>query len=232
MIFVHGHGKPCPYGCGGKIHRRELTVGHTVKRYENESEKLSAFIETILSEAKVEAQSIREESDARLQEQLIEHEAELKKRSEQRRVQQIADEEQRCVRRITSARMDVKRRVLQKREQLADSLFDDVIQRVTAITSEEQGYIEVLQRQLKVAQATLSEGRVILLRAEDMVYAPKLTEGTELHCKAGEVPHGGLILTDIEGRRQVDLSFGTALNELRGKFSELTGFQVKGGALR
>ena len=71
----------------------------------------------------------------------------------------------------------------------------------------------------------------VLLRREDMRFAQSLnaaSPGVRLSFEEGGFSLGGLVFECAEKGRKIDLSFDAALEDLEGRFSEITGFSLEG----
>ena len=94
------------------------------------------------------------------------------------------------------------------------------------------GYAGTLQDQLLRALSAVpgAHSAVVELRHEDMARAADLAAaapGVELKFVEGAFTLGGLVLDCAEAGRKIDLTFDAALEDLEGRFSEITGFSLE-----
>ena len=124
-----------------------------------------------------------------------------------------------------------KRSLLQFREDCAADVFAEVRRRVLAL-HDSAGYAGTLQDQLLRALSAVpgAHSAVVELRHEDMARAADLAAaapGVELKFVEGAFTLGGLVLDCAEAGRKIDLTFDAALEDLEGRFSEITGFSLE-----
>ncbi len=198
---------------------------------QKQDQKLQRFIGSIMAEGNSEAQAILSELEARAAAELAEYQtlldAELRQYNERRSAEIRAKEQNR----VASNAAENKRQLLQFREDCAQSVFDEVTDRIAAFTASE-AYSEHLGKLLRKAVAQLGYGFAaeVHLRPEDMKYADYLltqVSGVSLGFREGSIEVGGLRLVCPARARRIDLSFDSALADLVGHFSELSGMQVR-----
>lgn len=127
----------------------------------------------------------------------------------------------------TAARRSADRRaLLARREQYAAEVFAAVRERIHAFTVSGE-YPAQLAVLLEKGRAALGEGKtVIWLRREDMALGGALRKKCpNAEVREGDFALGGLWLS-VDARR-ADLSFDTALDELRGRFAEIIGMEIE-----
>ena len=117
-------------------------------------------------------------------------------------------------------------------EDCADDVFAEVRRRVLELP-EQPEYGNTLKEQLWRALDAVPGARSarVLLRREDMRFAQSLnaaSPGVRLSFEEGGFSLGGLVFECAEKGRKIDLSFDAALEDLEGRFSEITGFSLEG----
>ncbi|MFR5782843.1 MAG: V-type ATP synthase subunit E family protein, partial [Oscillospiraceae bacterium] len=156
--------------------------------------------------------------------------ADLKAAAAKRRAAALADAKVRENKRVVSEGLAAKRSLLQFREDCAADVFAEVRRRVLVL-HDSAGYAGTLQDQLlRALSAVPGAQRRRELRHEDMARAADLAAaapGVELKFVEGAFTLGGLVLDCAEAGRKIDLTFDAALEDLEGRFSEITGFSLE-----
>lgn len=198
----------------------------------NLEDKLSLMSAEMTAEVTAAAEALRAETEAEERRQLEEYETALRQSYEMRRNAAATDAQNREDRRIVAESLRLRRELLEARESCAAALMSDVRERLNSLTASPE-YSALMARQLRRALSAVRGAReaVLLLRPRDMHLAPELTAlggDTALKAQEGAFNMGGLILDCAELHRRVDLSFDSALTDIEGRFTELTGFHMEG----
>lgn len=193
--------------------------------------KLRGFVDSIMAESRRESEGILEDLKRRREADLAvirrELDAEVAEYYERRSLEIKARESMR----VSARAAENKRQLLQFREDCAKSVFAEVRKEIEAFTQSSE-YPEHLGKLLRKAVAQLGYGFAadVHLRREDMQYSDFLltqVSGVSLGFREGTFSMGGLRLVCPARGRRIDLSFDSALSDLVGHFSELTGMQVE-----
>lgn len=193
--------------------------------------KLADFTAAVTGAARARAEELNRETERLEREGLEEYTAALAAASEKRRASALADARVRENKRVVAEGLAAKRSLLKFREDCAADVFGEVRRRVLELPGS-AGYAALLERQLERALEAVpgAEQAVVLLRREDMGLAPALAGaagGVRLEFREGGFELGGLVLECARPGRKVDFSFDAALEDLEGRFSELTGFSLE-----
>lgn len=192
--------------------------------------KLEAFTDTIIAQATDEANAITTELRAKQEDLVKKAEAEIAAETDRSTKAAVAEIKAEQERRITAQRNQNKHAMLEFREQCATETYNAVLKKIGEFTSSND-YLTHLKEQLKSAVATLGEGAEaeVYLRAEDLRFADELlttVPGAHLAFSEGDFALGGLrIFCPAKGQR-IDMSFDTALGDMVGHITELTGMDV------
>ena len=195
--------------------------------------KLSAMATAIVAAAEQEAARLRGEAEHEESEVLAECRRAAGESAEKRIAAAQADARAREEKRVVTASFAGRRTLLRFREDCANEVFAAVRERArqAAASGDYPGLLASLLNKGLAAMAGARSARV-LLRPEDMVHADALKEAAEgdveLEFEEGDFLLGGLIVECPELSRLADLSFDSALEDLKGRFSEITGFNVEG----
>ena len=193
--------------------------------------KLADFTAAVTGAARARAEELNKETERLEREALEEYGAALAAASEKRRASALADARVRENKRVVAEGLAAKRSLLKFREDGAAAVFGEVRRRGRELPGRPE-YAETLKNQLWRALDAVPGAREarVWLRREDMGYAPGLNSaspGVRLEFLEGGFELGGLVLECAEKGRKVDLSFDAALEDLEGRFSELTGFSLE-----
>lgn len=193
--------------------------------------KLKGFVESIMQESRAESEALLEQLERRRLADLAairrELEAEAAEYYERRSVEIRSRESTR----ISARAAENKRQLLQFREDCAKNVFNEVRKRIAEFTQsgEYPAHLGVLLRKA-VAQLGYGFAAEVRLRREDMKHADYLltqASGVSLGFREDSFELGGLRLVCPARGRRIDLSFDSALSDLVGHFSELTGMQME-----
>jgi vacuolar-type H+-ATPase subunit E/Vma4 len=192
------------------------------------NQKLDRFTAAILSEALAESEqaiaAFQEKRRKKIEEATKQVNAEMRiyEHDEITRIQTKAGQQ-------ISRRMHESRRTLyQRRNQIADEVFENVRQKIEAYTSTPE-YGRRLGALLSQALGVLADARDVrvYLRAEDQWLIPELRNAApEVTFAEGEFCLGGLIAESTALGLRVDSSFDSRLTELNGHFAELFGISL------
>ncbi len=193
--------------------------------------KLKAFAAALTGAAEEKAAAMNAETERLEREALEEYAAALASAAEKRRASALADAKVKENKRIVAEGLAAKRSLLQFREDCADDVFAEVRRKILELPQRPE-YAETLKNQLWRALDAVPGAREakVWLRREDMGYAQGLNSaspGVKLEFLEGGFSLGGLVLECPERCRRIDLSFDSALEDLEGRFSELTGFSLE-----
>lgn len=198
---------------------------------QEEKSKLKGFISAVITAAEQHAARINEETERLEREAIEKYSADLAAAAAKRRAAALADAKVRENKRVVSEGLAAKRSLLQFREDCAADVFAEVRRRVLALHDSTE-YAGTLADQLRRALEAVpgAHSAVVRLRREDMGYARDLAAaapGVELSFEEGAFTLGGLVLDCAEKGRKIDLTFDAALEDLEGRFSEMTGFSLE-----
>lgn len=198
---------------------------------QEEKSKLEGFTSAVITAAEQHAARINEETEQLEREAIDNYAADLKAAAAKRRAAALADAKVRENKRVVSEGLAAKRSLLQFREDCAADVFAEVRRRVLALHDSAE-YAGTLQDQLLRALSAVpgAHSAVVELRHEDMARAADLAAaapGVELKFVEGAFTLGGLVLDCAEAGRKIDLTFDAALEDLEGRFSEITGFSLE-----
>ncbi|HIS98487.1 MAG TPA: V-type ATP synthase subunit E [Candidatus Scatomorpha pullistercoris] len=193
--------------------------------------KLADFTAAVTGAASAKAAEMNAETERLEREALDEYASALRSAAEKRRASALADAKVRENKRIVAEGLASKRSLLQFREDCADDVFNEVRARILELPKKPE-YADTLKNQLWRALDAVPGAREarVWLRREDMGFAHGLNSaspGVRLEFLEGSFVLGGLILECPEKNRKIDLSFDAALEDLEGRFSELTGFSLE-----
>ncbi len=194
---------------------------------QEEKSKIEGFTSAVITAAEQHAARINEETEQLEREAIDNYAADLKAAAAKRRAAALADAKVRENKRVVSEGLAAKRSLLQFREDCAADVFAEVRRRVLAL-HDSAGYAGTLKDQLLRALSAVPG--VVELRHEDMARAADLAAaapGVELKFVEGAFTLGGLVLDCAEAGRKIDLTFDAALEDLEGRFSEITGFSLE-----
>lgn len=197
----------------------------------NGTDKTTVFTAAILENARTRADALRTSAESAERAELDAFEAEQRADGERRVAVGTADAKAREDKRVTAAVLKCRRELLQYREDCAFDVFGEVRARLSAYPAT-PAYGDTLRDLLGRAVGALPGGGevTVYLRPEDMSYAGELRRAlpnSSLAFAEGSFALGGLIAESGERRLRADLTFDSALEDLSGRFSELTGFDME-----
>ena len=121
------------------------------------------------------------------------------------------------------------RQLMKKRNELAEMIFHDVIEKIKDFTSQD-AYETLLCSRAKELASKQYPSSTIYLREEDMQYADAIQkefkEGTNVQADES-IQYGGFRLECIENGIIIDETFDSALNEQKEWFYQNSGLFVK-----
>ena len=128
---------------------------------------------------------------------------------------------------VAAKQSENRRELLARREQYAEEVFAAVRERIAAFTAsaEYPAHLKTLLDEAKAALASETGETVLRLRREDIALGERLVgRNSAMRVQEGDFALGGLQLS--VGSRRADLSFDTALRELRGRFASVSGLEM------
>lgn len=195
--------------------------------YQSLEKKLDAFTEVMISEATEQSRAITEELRRAEAEQMAKAEARIKAEVEKYTRNRIAEITAAENHRISTCMTDGQHRLLEYREACAQEIYADIARRIAEFTSSEE-YLPHLKKLLQRAISAFGYGysAEILLRSEDMKYSSELVgsvSGVSLTVSEGSFVLGGLCLNCPARGKRADLTFDSALADMKGHVSDYTG---------
>lgn len=131
---------------------------------------------------------------------------------------------------VDARRTENRRKLLEQRQAWADETAARVVARVKDYTAGSEYPARMAALLRSGLDALGRDGPLtVYLRREDLFLAERLkksAKGVPLSFEEGEFSLGGLILSSPETGRRADLSFDTALDAARDRFSELAGLEL------
>ena len=194
--------------------------------------KLQGFTRAILDAANVHADSVHTEADEQEHAYIEQYRAQSKTRSEQRRAIALAEIKAREDKRVMTESLAERRSLLSLREECARTVLDDVRKRLEGYP-DDPAYAGTLVALLRRGLTAVPDARTarVRLRGADMRHADALRAAApniEFSFAEGKFLLGGLIIEFPMQHRRADLTFDTALEDLDGRFTEITGFGMEG----
>ena len=192
--------------------------------------KLAAFSDSIIAEANEDSKRITEALQEQRDSLIKAAEAEIAEETARRTKLRINEINAREGRRVAAQMMENKRAQLQCREDCAAEAFEVAKQRIAFFTTSSE-YLPHLKWLLSRAVGVLGYGfsATVYLRGEDMQYADELMKsvsGVSLAFCEGSFKLGGLSLVCRSRGRRIDMTFDSALSDMVGHFSELSGLNI------
>lgn len=193
--------------------------------------KLKSFVESIMEESRTESETLLEQLEQRRTADIAAIRRELETEAAEYYERRSVEIRSRESTRISARAAENKRQLLQFREDCAKNVFNEVRKKIAAFTQSGE-YPEHLGTLLRKAVDQLGYGFAaeVRLRREDMKHADYLltqVSGVSLGFREDSFELGGLRLVCPARGRRIDLSFDSALSDLVGHFSELTGMQME-----
>ncbi len=185
-----------------------------------EKKKTEAFLAAISYAGDVEAKRIKEEAERRAEERVLAAREEARAEAESRLSRDIARAEARAAARVSEAEAGLTAEVAKEREAAVSRILGRAENKLVWFTATPDYEKYMTAAAAKIADLTKDEeGRVILIRREDEKLAPAISKasgGIPVEV-SDRVSLGGMI---CDSRGMVcDLSFGTAVREMRGTAS-------------
>lgn len=194
--------------------------------------KLKGFTGVIISAAQGRADAARAEADEQEKATLEDYRKRAREEGERRTTQALAEAKAREEKRVMTETLAANRSILQLREDCAKTVIADVRERLAAYPSTPE-YARTLDRLLLQGLSAIPGAKRanVLLRREDISHAGHLetaASGITLTFQEGFFTLGGIIIEFPDEHRRADLTFDTALDDLSGRFAEITGFGMEG----
>ena len=198
---------------------------------ESSSIKLDNFKKSILAESRADVKSVLDTLETKWDDAVEKADKSLRAEAERYKNARIAELRAREGRRVAAHMTENKRTLLQYREECASEAFALAREKIHEFVQSEE-YPVHLAKLLKQAVDQLGYGFAadVYLRPEDMHLADYLLEsvtGVSLGFRESDFDMGGLRLVCTARGRRVDMSFGAAMQDLVGHFSELANMQVE-----
>ncbi|MDD6032806.1 MAG: V-type ATP synthase subunit E family protein [Oscillospiraceae bacterium] len=182
-----------------------------------EEEKLARFRQAIFAEAEAQSAAILSEAGEYQSEKLKAASDEALEESF-RRIRSRADEYRAdMARRLTRERLASRHRLLRRRDELTDALFDEAADRLLS-WSETPDYEALMERLLQQCGALL-EGGELLIRERDKALFERLAPGVSLTADPMN-RLGGFALRNQKQGRYLDETLAARLEQSRERFYE------------
>jgi vacuolar-type H+-ATPase subunit E/Vma4 len=196
----------------------------------DQEEKLHAFTQTALREANRDAHRIKEELKAEHDRAIASVHAQYKAEISRWREARAAEARSAEMRRVNSVIAENRRAMLDYRESCAKDVFDALPERIRVFT-ESAEYPSHMRRLLRRAHDAIggSDPMELYLREADMGLADALRGAlpdAEITVLEGNFRLGGLCLYCPKKHVRADLSFDSAIADMVGHFSELSGMEM------
>ena len=194
--------------------------------------KLKGFVTAITGAAQVRADAVRAEADEQERAAIASYRTRAEAEGRQKLAQALAEAQAGEEKRDMTETLAARRSRLGLREGCQRVVIADVRQRLKRYpdTPEYAAALEKLLLQGLEAIPGAKRARV-LLRSEDISHKLHLKAAApdvELSFAEGFFELGGLIVEFPDEHRRADLTFDTALDDLAGRFAEITGFGMEG----
>ena len=195
-----------------------------------QEEKLHAFTQTALLEASRDAQRIKDELRAAHDKAMAEAHTKFKAEISRWREARAAEVRSAEMRRVNSILAENRRAMLDYRESCAKDVFDALPERIRAFT-ESAEYPKHMVKLLRRAHDAIGgdADMELYLRESDLHLAEMLRAALpelKLTVLEGDFKLGGLCLYCPEKHVRADLSFDSAVNDMIGHFSEISGMEM------
>ncbi|MEG1241897.1 MAG: V-type ATP synthase subunit E family protein [Oscillospiraceae bacterium] len=198
--------------------------------YDETDKKLEAFTAAIILEATDDSHNIALELSQRQEQLIAKAETAIAADALRYKNVKIAELRARESRRINTHMTENKRTLLQFREDCATEAFAAVRKKIADFTASDE-YLPHLTALLEKAINILGYGFTaeVILRRADMRFADALhasASGVSLAFSEGSFILGGLCVSCASKGLRIDMSFDSALSDMLGHFSELTGLNA------
>lgn len=195
--------------------------------YPSTEKKLEGFIDVMISEATDESKVIAEALRQKEAELMAQAQASINAEAEKHTRARIAEIRAAENHRVSTRMTENQHTLLEFREKSAKEVYADVTKRVAEFTASAD-YLPHLKKLLAKAIETFGHGysAELSLRREDMQYADELISsatGVSLSASEGDFDLGGLCFNCPARGKRIDLTFDSALQEIKGHFSDYTG---------
>ena len=198
----------------------------------DQEEKLHAFTQTALREASRDAQRIKNELRAAHDKDMAEARTKYKAEISRWREARAAEVRSAEMRRVNSVLAENRRAMLDYRESCAADVFEALPERIRAFTASADYPAHMVRLLRRAREAIGGDAPMELyLREADMGLAERLRAAlpdTRLTVLEGDFRLGGLCLYCPEKHVRADLSFDSAMTDMVGHFSELSGMEMNG----
>lgn len=197
---------------------------------QEKDKKLELFTNAVYSKAIDESHSMAIELQKKEKELIDKAEADVSADINRYKNAKLAEIKARESRRITAKMTENKRALLQYREDCANEAYEEVGNKLRAFTETDQ-YLPKLKELLTIAIEILGDNveETVYLRSADMHYEDELkyySKNKDLSFEEGHFILGGLEVLCSSKNKKVDLSFDSAMEDMVGHFTELTGLSL------
>lgn len=131
--------------------------------------------------------------------------------------------------RLSRLHDDTDRRLMQKRNELAENVFQEAVNRIEAFTEKEE-YIKMLVNKAKILADKGYQDPVIYMREQDLSHKEQIlklfTNGCTIQTDE-EIQYGGIRLECLKQGIVIDETFDTAVKEQKEWFYHNSGLFVK-----
>lgn len=187
---------------------------------DNKNEKLKVFIDAVNDEIDVEVSRILADAEERKKAVLAEAESFAADETGKKLGSVPFKNNRQYLRDVSKAELNMKKAVIEHRDELADRVFDTVEKRLAEFR-EDQKYVNLLVKNLLLMH--VSDGSEIFLSPDDMKYADTLKKAIP-SCNAEFSPDdkirlGGLLVYNSEKGIISDKTFDSAVEEQRRVFT-------------
>ena len=196
----------------------------------DQEEKLHAFTQTALREAGRDAQRIKDELRVKHDKAMAAVHSKYKSEINRWREAKAAEVRSAEMRRVNSVLAENRRAMLDYRESCAKDVFGALPERIRTFT-ESAEYPAHMVKLLRRAYDAIGGNAPmqLYLREADMGLAEQLKEAlpnVDLTVMEGDFRYGGLCLNCPEKHVRADLSFDSAISDMVGHFSEISGMEM------
>ncbi len=183
-------------------------------------EKLQSFYESATAEAAKQAEAMLAEHRTALEAMFEEHKTDIMRRA-QLQIQIATDKlKKNANKELSRAELDIKRELGEEQERLKDSLFSEVLDRLTVYMNSRE-YQQLLEDQIKSSlEFAKSDSIIIYIDPADAPKKQELEAATGASLTVSEYSFNGGIRAVIPGRKVlIDNSFQTKLEKARREFT-------------
>lgn len=191
----------------------------------NDNEKLNKFIQAVQDEIDSKIKKIIDDAEAERDFVLEQAENEAEEAAEKYYNINFQKNDKCFVREISSAELNMKKRVIHRREELVDKVFEVVKARLIEFKSTPK-YVDMLVKHLLLMHIT--DDMEIYMSAEDMKYAELLKKAIPSHnvkiYASDKIVLGGMSVYNISKGTIIDKTFDLAIEEKRRAFANSNAF--------